>query len=110
MNYKLIQKVLAAMLIVNMVILFAIYNKANVPSMVTLDTKQIINHMLTQNKAHIDKEVDTVETMSACLSEVIEEYAKHHRVVIFPRQAAIAGNKDVTSEIKHVMQKKCLHD
>lgn len=74
---------------------------------VTLDTKQIINQMIMQNQSKIEQP-NFIESVSTCLSEVIEDYAKEHHALIVPTQAAIAGNKDITLEIKAQMQQRCL--
>ena len=76
---------------------------------VTLDTKQIIHQMIVKNSSKIEQP-NFIETVSACLSEVVEDYAKQHHALILPSQAAIAGNKDITFEIKAQMQQRCLQN
>lgn len=76
---------------------------------VTLDTKHIINQVIEYNQSNLEKS-NVIESASACLSALIEDYAKQHQVLILPSQAAIAGNKDITQTIKAQMQRRCLQN
>lgn len=109
MNVNLALKILASGLIVNLALVLVFYNTSSM-SVVTLDNKQIIHQMLIGNQGKIEQP-NFIESLSACLSDVIEDYANKHQVLILPSQAAIAGNKDITQTIKAHMHQRCVrHD
>lgn len=73
---------------------------------VSFDSDWVIGEMIQSNQNSAEK-IEFIDKMSACLSEVIEQYADENNVVIIPKKAVIAGGKDISSEIQSLMQKRC---
>ena len=78
-------------------------------SVVTLDSKRIIQQLLAQHPSKTEQPY-FIDSLSACLSEVVADYAIKNHVLILPSQASIAGNQDITSIISNRVLKQCLKD
>lgn len=74
--------------------------------MVTLDAKKIVSDIMLNDVSKGDQ-IRSIDEMSQCLSQIIDEYAIQHKVMILPKQAVIAGNRDITREIHVRMYQKC---
>jgi hypothetical protein len=76
---------------------------------VSFDSDWVIAEMIQAGTVD-PKKIESIDKVSACLSNVIEQYAAENKVVIIPKKAVIAGGKDVSHEIQSLMNKRCMNN